>query len=71
MNLLIRFLCTFNHTEVTTVGFNQSNYLVDERNGTVYIVLVLSSPLSNNITVKVNTSTNSEMNSKLFLILYT
>ena len=42
------------NTEDTTVRFNQSTYVVDESNGVIQPVLVLSNPLTNsNITLTI------------------
>ena len=41
------------------MGFNQSEYSVDEDDGLVTVVLILSNPLSTNITVLVKDSDGS------------
>ena len=43
-------MCTY---AVTTVSFNQTTYTVDENNGPVHPVIVLSKPLLADITVEV------------------
>ena len=43
----------------TTITFSQSTYSVDENNGSVRIVLVLSNPSSTDITVQVRDSNNT------------
>ena len=44
---------------VTTVNFDQSTYIVDEDNGPVQPVLVLSNPSANLLNVQVNSTDGS------------
>ena len=44
---------------VATVGFTQSEYSVDENDGLVTVVLILSNPLSTDITVLVKDTNGS------------
>ena len=45
-------------TTITTIFFNQSTYSIDEDSGVVQLVLVLSNPLSTNVTVQVTDYVN-------------
>ena len=44
---------------VTTVNFDQSTYIVDEDNGPVQPVLVLSNPSANLLNIEINTTDGS------------
>ena len=44
---------------LATVGFNQSEYSVDEDDGLAIVVLILSNPLSTDITVLVEDTNGS------------
>ena len=57
------------HSPATTVKFEQSTYVIDEDGGAAQPVLVLSNPLSTNITVEVF-STNDSATGKYCNISY-
>ena len=61
-------MCGYFFYSLATVRFHQSDYSVDEHDGLAKLVLVLSNPLSTDISVQVN-DTNGSATGK-YLINY-
>ena len=52
-NLIIMYIINVYHFVVTTVSFSNSSYNVNEDNGNLEVILILSKPLSTDVIVTV------------------
>ena len=66
-HLHIIFVCTY---VVTTINFDKSVYSIDEVDGAIHPVLILSNPLLKTVTVKVLSTDGSAIGKKLQITIY-